>query len=94
VSFDPSSCGHTAGRIRYSDRYSDDEYEYRHVTLPKPFLKLFPKQFFRQDEEGKQDPSGTLRLLAEKEWRAIGISQSMGWEHYEVHGMSIATFFV
>jgi len=71
--------------IRYSDRYSDDEFEYRHVTLPKPFLKLFPKQFFRQDESGKQDPTGTLRLLSEKEWRAIGITQSIGWEHYEVH---------
>jgi cyclin-dependent kinase regulatory subunit CKS1 len=27
-----------------------------------------------------------LRILSEDEWRAIGITQSMGWEHYEVHG--------
>jgi len=66
-------------RIHYSDRYSDDEYEYRHVILPKQFLKYLPKQFFMPDK------SGTLRLLQEQEWRAIGVSQSFGWEHYEVH---------
>lgn len=67
-------------RIRYSDRYSDDEFEYRHVILPKLLLKLIPKQFFNPDE------SGTLRLLSEQEWRGIGITQSLGWQHYEVHG--------
>jgi cyclin-dependent kinase regulatory subunit CKS1 len=30
---------------------------------------------------------GVLRLLNEDEWRSIGISQSPGWVHYEVHGM-------
>jgi len=66
-------------RIHYSDRYSDDDYEYRHVILPKQLLKMIPKQFFNDDD------SGTLRLLAEPEWRGIGITQSLGWEHYEVH---------
>jgi cyclin-dependent kinase regulatory subunit CKS1 len=66
-------------RIHYSDRYSDDLYEYRHVILPKPLLKLVPKEFF-------DDKAGTLRLLSEAEWRGIGITQSLGWEHYEVHG--------
>jgi len=28
---------------------------------------------------------GTLKLLWEEEWRALGITQSLGWEHYEVH---------
>nr|GAT48087.1 cyclin-dependent kinase regulatory subunit [Mycena chlorophos] len=28
---------------------------------------------------------GTLRLLSEPEWRGIGITQSLGWEHCEVH---------
>lgn len=28
---------------------------------------------------------GTLKLLWEEEWRAMGITQSLGWEHYEVH---------
>ncbi|KAI0062245.1 cyclin-dependent kinase regulatory subunit, partial [Artomyces pyxidatus] len=66
-------------KIHYSDRYSDDEYEYRHVILPKPLFKLIPKQYFNQDD------TGTLRLLTEAEWRGIGITQSLGWEHYEVH---------
>ena len=66
--------------IHYSDRYSDDEYEYRHVILPKPLFKMIPKTYFNPD-----DP-GVLRLLSEAEWRGIGITQSLGWEHYEVHG--------
>ncbi|EMD38221.1 hypothetical protein CERSUDRAFT_113376 [Gelatoporia subvermispora B] len=66
-------------KIHYSERYSDDEYEYRHVILPKPLFKMIPKQFFSPDN------SGVLRLLTEEEWRGIGITQSLGWEHYEVH---------
>jgi len=65
--------------IHYSDRYADDEYEYRHVILPKPLFKMIPKDYFNPD-----DP-GILRLLSEAEWRGIGITQSLGWEHYEVH---------
>ena len=65
-------------RIHYSDRYSDDKYEYRHVILPKPLLKLIPKQYFNEE-------TGTLRLLSDAEWRGIGIQQSLGWVHYEVH---------
>jgi Cyclin-dependent kinase regulatory subunit len=67
--------------IHYSDRYTDEEYEYRHVILPKPLFKMIPKSYFNAD-----DP-GVLRLLSEAEWRGIGITQSLGWEHYEVHGM-------
>ena len=33
------------------------------------------------------DDSGCLRLLSEEEWRSLGITQSPGWVHYEVHGM-------
>lgn len=49
------------------------------MILPKPMLKLLPETYF--------DPSepGVLRILSIKEWRDIGITQSMGWEHYEVH---------
>lgn len=59
-------------------RYSDDEYEYRHVQLPKNMLKVIPRDYF----DGQR---GTLKLLWETEWRALGITQSLGWEHYEVH---------
>jgi hypothetical protein len=51
-----------------SNRYSDNEYEYRHVQLPKNMLKVIPKEY--------QDPNkGTLKLLWEEEWRALGITQ-------------------
>jgi len=64
--------------IHYSARYSDDHFEYRHVQLPKAMLKVIPKEYHDQG-------NGTLKLLWEEEWRAIGITQSLGWEHYEVH---------
>ena len=55
--------------VDYSDKYQDSVYEYRQVTLTK---ELFDKI-----------PIG--RLLDEKEWRALGITQSKGWVHYSVH---------
>lgn len=94
-------------------RYSDSEFEYRHVQLPKAMLKAIPKEYHDSSK-------GTLKLLWEDEWRSMGItqvcnaskragytklwrrdrwkdtdtvfqvlirpfSQSLGWEHYEVH---------
>jgi hypothetical protein len=59
-------------------RYNDDHNEYRHVQLPKQMLKAIPKDYF----DGAR---GTLKLLWEDEWRGLGITQSLGWEHYEVH---------
>ncbi|TPX36377.1 hypothetical protein SmJEL517_g01455 [Synchytrium microbalum] len=58
--------------IYYSPRYSDDHHEYRHVILPL--------QLFRAIPEVMKD-----RLLTEQEWRSLGITQSLGWEHYEIH---------
>jgi cyclin-dependent kinase regulatory subunit CKS1 len=49
-------------------RYSDDYFEYRHVQLPKQMLKIIPKDYF----DGAR---GTLKLLWEEEWRALGITQ-------------------
>lgn len=48
------------------------------MQLPKQMLKVIPKEYF---DGGR----GTLKLLWEEEWRALGITQSLGWEHYEVH---------
>eukprot|EP00998_Keelungia_sp_KM082_P003629 NODE_14516_length_420_cov_27.337884_g14493_i0.p1 GENE.NODE_14516_length_420_cov_27.337884_g14493_i0~~NODE_14516_length_420_cov_27.337884_g14493_i0.p1 ORF type:complete len:119 (-),score=23.45 NODE_14516_length_420_cov_27.337884_g14493_i0:64-375(-) len=56
-------------KITYSDKYTDDTHEYRHVHLPKELSKLLPR----------------TRLLSEEEWRSIGVQQSYGWEHYMVH---------
>lgn len=51
-----------------SGRYSDSEYEYRHVSLPKAMLKAIPKDYHDTSK-------GTLKLLWEDEWRALGITQ-------------------
>jgi hypothetical protein len=51
-----------------SIRYSDDEYEYRHVQLPKAMLKAIPSEYHDKSK-------GTLKLLWEEEWRAMGITQ-------------------
>lgn len=58
-----------ASRIEYSEKYTDDAFEYRHVILPKELAKNLPK----------------ARLLGEQEWRGIGVQQSRGWQHYAIH---------
>ena len=60
---------HFPEEIEYSEKYSDDLYEYRHVLLPKDIYKKIPRN----------------RLLNEMEWRSIGVTQSRGWVHYEIH---------
>merc|ERR1712071_245912 len=62
-------CNHVYKSIYYSDKYYDDKYEYRHVMLPKDLAKLVPKN----------------HLMAEAEWRGIGVQQSQGWIHYMIH---------
>mmetsp|Transcript_7882 Transcript_7882/g.14297 ORF Transcript_7882/g.14297 Transcript_7882/m.14297 type:complete len:80 (-) Transcript_7882:80-319(-) len=58
-----------AHQILYSEKYNDDKYEYRHVTLPADIAKLLPKD----------------KLLTEQEWRSLGVQQSRGWVHYAIH---------
>jgi hypothetical protein len=60
----------TRPRLTKASRYSDDINEYRHVQLPKQMLKVIPKDYF--------DARGTLKLLWEEEWRALGITQVHG----------------
>lgn len=55
--------------IYYSARYYDDEYEYRHVNVPKQIARWMP--------EGQ--------LMSELEWRSFGLRQSPGWVHYMIH---------
>lgn len=54
-----------------ANRYHDDEYEYRHVQLPKLMLKAIPKEYH-------DSAKGTLKLLWEEEWRAMGMTQVRG----------------
>jgi cyclin-dependent kinase regulatory subunit CKS1 len=56
-------------QIKYSEKYYDLNYEYRHVILPPNLNKLIPSN----------------RLLTEAEWRSYGIQQSKGWVHYSIH---------
>jgi len=56
-------------KIYYSDKYTDDMFEYRHVLLPKEIARLVPK----------------THLMSETEWRSIGVQQSHGWIHYMKH---------
>ena len=60
---------HFPDEIEYSEKYQDDMYEYRHVLLPKHIYKQMPHN----------------RLLYENEWRSLGVQQSRGWVHYEIH---------
>lgn len=55
-------------RMLIRHRYSDSEYEYRHVQLPKAMLKAIPRDYFDSSK-------GTLKLLWEEEWRGLGITQ-------------------
>merc|ERR1719491_2814138 len=64
---------HYPDEIEYSERYNDSKYEYRHVILPKAKAKEMFRLF------------GGPRLLEEQEWRSIGVQQSRGWGHYEMH---------
>ncbi|CAG5056975.1 unnamed protein product [Parnassius apollo] len=56
-------------QIQYSERYSDEVYEYRHVILPPDIARLVPKS----------------HLMNETEWRNLGVQQSPGWRHFMVH---------
>jgi hypothetical protein len=53
------------------NRYNDSEFEYRHVQLPKMMLKAIPKEYH-------DSAKGTLKLLWEDEWRAMGMTQVRG----------------
>lgn len=60
-------------KITYSTRYTDDQWEYRHVILPKALYNQYVPDDYKN------------RILKEKEWRWIGMSQSLGWYHYLLH---------
>ena len=71
---------HYPEEIEYSDKYMDDSYEYRHVIMPKRVMKDMMR-VISQSPDRRSD----LRILTETEWRGLGVQQSRGWVHYEVH---------
>lgn len=54
-----------------SDSYSDSEFEYRHVQLPKAMMEHIPSRYFDRSDPDRP----LLRLLLSKEWRSMGITQ-------------------
>uniref|UniRef100_A0A8B9GFY6 Cyclin-dependent kinases regulatory subunit n=1 Tax=Amazona collaria TaxID=241587 RepID=A0A8B9GFY6_9PSIT len=58
-----------SSQIYYSEKYYDEQYEYRHVVLPRELSKQVPKS----------------HLMSEEEWRRLGVQQSLGWVHYMIH---------
>ncbi|GIY99972.1 cyclin-dependent kinases regulatory subunit 1 [Caerostris extrusa] len=64
----------TRDNIFYSDKYTDDKYEYRHVILPPELAELVPR----------------THLMTETEWRNLGVQQSPYWRHYMVHSQASA----
>lgn len=59
--------------ITYSDKYGDGSHEFRHVILPERIARAMYKL------------TACRRLLEETEWRSLGVEQSPGWAHYEIH---------
>ncbi|XP_033750382.1 cyclin-dependent kinases regulatory subunit 1-like [Pecten maximus] len=52
--------------IYYSDKYTDDTYEYRHVVLPKEIAKLVPKHLMSETEWrglGVQQSQGWIHYM-------------------------------
>jgi len=43
----------------YSDKYTDENFEYRHVHIPKEWVRSLPKD----------------RCMTEGEWRELGVTQ-------------------
>ncbi|CAL6072082.1 Cyclin-dependent_kinases regulatory subunit [Hexamita inflata] len=60
----------SANGFYYSRKYYDETFEYRHVILPEEVARKYNIQ---------------ERLLAEQEWRSLGIQMSAGWVHYDFH---------
>merc|ERR1712224_512899 len=64
---------HYPEEVEYSEKYGDAQYEYRHVIMPKALAKDMCRL------------TGGKRLMTEEEWRGLGVTQSRGWVHYEIH---------
>jgi cyclin-dependent kinase regulatory subunit CKS1 len=75
--------------ITYSTKYKDDIYEYRFCHCPRRSFRFsvlsaaLPRHVTLPPDIAKLVPKG--RLLTEAEWRALGVQQSPGWVHYEIH---------
>ena len=74
----------------YSNVYSDDQYDYRHVILDRDCTVEMLRMCLGHNLQNadKDTPITQLprRLMSEDEWRYdLGICMSQGWVHYEQH---------
>jgi len=74
--------------IFYSTKYYDDKYEYRHCELRHEGLSYAIINYER-DKDSLEEMFLPLvlvrskgKLLSETQWRSLGITMSMGWQHY------------
>mmetsp|Transcript_99040 Transcript_99040/g.171647 ORF Transcript_99040/g.171647 Transcript_99040/m.171647 type:complete len:167 (+) Transcript_99040:112-612(+) len=65
----PQQVAQWSDETDYSEKYQDEVYEYRRVTVPRAMLQVLPQG----------------RTMSEEEWRSHGITMSRGWQHYDHH---------
>jgi len=75
--------------IFYSQKYYDDKYEYRHCELRHEGLSYAIINYERDSPSSLPEMFLPLllcrnkgKLLSETQWRGLGITMSMGWQHY------------
>ena len=91
----------TSQDIEYSEKYYDDDFEYRWVHQSAPVMHekrlcmlahtaslAARSHVILPKHVSKNAPKG--RLLSESEWRGLGVQQSRGWVHYAIHRYACA----
>lgn len=78
------------GHITYSPQYSDDEFVYRHITIPESLAHKISEILAAKKplKNGKAD-----KYLTWEDCRDLGIGMSQDWEHYLTHQRSNALMF-
>ena len=75
--------------IYYSDKYTDEHYEYRHVMLPKELAKMVPKTHLMSETEwrnlGVQQSQGNFEFDKKKKKSKTEFQSFTGWVHYMTH---------
>lgn len=81
---------HLPSKTQYSDKYTDDVYEFRHVTLNAESFEKLPEKYrsfyakLRSDDPYVKNESHwkyerEMQLLSETDWTAAGVRVSAGW---------------
>ncbi|KAL3778537.1 hypothetical protein ACHAW5_002133 [Stephanodiscus triporus] len=75
----------SSSRIEYSEKYADEENEYRDSRTAAEGEGASHREFMRNADGELAKTLPKARLLTENEWRSIGVQQSRGWHHYAIH---------